>query len=99
VSGSWLFSPDSPTGASILGGIICKEIAYEELGLERDFGDTRKNNKRVLRYNMSYEPEIIGEDETTVYFLFSKEKFNKIKLGYIEQCTKIMQQEMLHKTM
>jgi hypothetical protein len=91
VSGSWVFSPQSPPGASILGGIICKEIAFDVLGLERDIGDVRKSNKRVLRYNMSYEPVITGEDDLNIYLEFSKENFNKHKSKHIEFALKVMQ--------
>lgn len=91
MSGSWIFSTEAPIGASVLGGIICKEIAYNELGLERDTADIRKDNKRVIRYNMSYEPTITGEDDLNIYLEFSKEKFNKTKLKHIAQCTKAMQ--------
>ena len=97
VSGSWVFSPDAPVGASILGSIICKEIAYEELNLERDIADVRKDNKRVMRHNMSFEPVVTGEDEENIYLEFSKEKFNQIKLKYISQCTKVMQENSLRK--
>lgn len=97
VSGSWVFSPNAPVGASVLGSIICKEIAYEELNLERDIADIRKDNKRVIRYNMSYEPIITGEDEENIYLEFSKEKFNQIKLKHISQCIKFMQTNLLRK--
>jgi hypothetical protein len=96
-SGSWLFSSESPTGASILGALLCKEIAYNELGLKRDFGDTRKDNKRVLRHNMTFEPVIVGEDELNLYFETPKENFERIKVKYIEQCTKVMRQALHEK--
>jgi len=90
VSGSWVFSPDSPAGASILGEIICKEIAYENLGLKHNRGDVRKDNRQVLRYNMSYFPVVTGEDELNVYLEFTRENFEKYKQKHIALCQRLM---------
>jgi len=90
VSGSWVFSPDSPAGASILGEIICKEIAYENLKLNHNRGDVRKDNRQVMRYNLSYHPTITGEDDKNVYMEFDKNIFYKEKEKHISLCEKIM---------
>jgi hypothetical protein len=95
VSGSWVFSPDSPVGASILGDIICREIAFDDLGLKRDIGDVRKDNKLVLRYNMSYEPIITGEDDLNIYLEISKQNFDKMKLKHIALCCKLMEAALI----
>jgi len=89
-SGSWVFDPQSPPGASILGDIICKEIAYDTLGLLHDRGDVRRDNRQVMRYNLSWEPTITGEDEQNVYMEFTKENFNRIKPKHIALCTRVM---------
>jgi len=90
VSGSWVFSPDSPAGASILGEIICKEFAYENLGLKHNHGDVRKDNRQVLRYNLSYNPTITGEDDENVYLEFDKESFYREKEKHIKLCMRVM---------
>lgn len=90
-SGSWVFSPDAPLGASILGGIICKEIAFDLLGMEYDLADIRKENKSVVKHHLTYKPTQIGEDELNYYYRLTREQFEAGKLRHIAQCSKIME--------
>lgn len=87
-TGSWVFASDAPLGASLLGAIISKEIAYEELGLEHDFGQMFKENKSVVKLNFSYKPRIIKETEDEFYVLFDKAMFYKIKENYVKLCVR-----------
>lgn len=90
VSGSWVFSPSAPVGVSILGSILTKEIAYEFLHLENDYADMRKENKSVVRFNMSFEPEILREDEENIYVKFDRTKFEQHKKKHIKLCMKVL---------
>lgn len=90
VSGSWVFSPNAPVGVSILGSILTKEIAYEFLHLENDYADMRKDNKSVVRFNMSFEPEILREDEENIYVKFDRIKFEQHKTKHINLCMKVL---------
>ncbi|MCS2806194.1 hypothetical protein ACIXT4_02520 [Bacteroides fragilis] len=89
-SGSWVFLPTSPVGLSVLSSIIVKEIAYDILGLESDYADIRKNNKSVIKFNMSFQPEIIKEDEENIYLRFDKALFNNNKMRHVEVCTNLL---------
>lgn len=77
--GSWLFSPDAPKGAAILADIITREIAYESFPDKKLYFDVRKDNINVLRYQAAFHPEIIEEDDLSIYYTQSKELFNKTK--------------------
>lgn len=77
-------------GLSVLSSIIVKEIAYDILGLESDYADIRKNNKSVIKFNMSFQPEIIKEDEENIYLRFDKALFNNNKMRHVEVCTNLL---------
>ena len=52
-TGSWTFSQDAPYGCEFLSQIICRDIAFYELGLEREEVATgvHVDNTNVLKYN------------------------------------------------
>lgn len=88
--GSWVFSPDAPKGAAILGCIIGREIAFDTLGLIRCFNDTKHINNSSMQFQKSFNPVIIKDDGETVWFEHTKEKFNNKKTFYINLCSKLL---------
>lgn len=87
-TGSWVFMSDVPFGMAILGDIIGREVAFENLGFSKCKFEVRKANKSVLNYHYKYEPKLVGEDDLNFYFELDKERFyyysNKLLkvLGY-----------------
>lgn len=81
--GSWIFSPDAPKGAAILGDIITREIAYSLFPLSILYFDVKKANINVNRYHAAYKSKLIREDESTNYYCSSKEDFEKYKEKFI----------------
>lgn len=81
-TGSWLFSKNSPFGASFLGDIISHEIAFEILPNTKYLFDIEKGNKNVQRYALSFHPTFLYETEHTLYYENTKENFNKFKRLY-----------------
>jgi hypothetical protein len=84
VAGSWIFREDTPEGLSIKGDIVGRDIAFEELKFNTCLFDVRKNNSRVLKYQKSWNPELIGEDEQNFFFKLTHEKFNQHKLKLLK---------------
>ena len=82
-SGSWIFKHDAKLGIAPIGDIISREIAYSLYPNSINYFDVRKDNISVVRYAMSYKPEIIREDELNIYFKETKEQFNKYKKIYL----------------
>jgi hypothetical protein len=80
--GSWIFSPEAPSGMAIKADIICREIGFDLLNADYCRFEVRKKNKSVVRYHLGYRPKKVNEDELNLYFILSKEDFNshKIKL-------------------
>lgn len=77
--GSWLFKKDAPVGAAILGDIITREIAFSLFPHSILNFDVRKANLNVNRYQATYKPQIVREDELSYYYTCSKENFEKYK--------------------
>ena len=77
VCGSWVFDPAAPSDYAIKTEIACKEFAFEKTGAPCFFGENRKDNKKVNRYNLSYGPELIRTDELNYYYKFTRDKFEK----------------------
>ncbi len=78
-SGSWIFLPDSPMGASMLALIIAREIAWEIVPEAVNLFDIKKENKSVLQFNSIFTPKVIRETEDTLFFENTKEDFNNHK--------------------
>jgi len=67
-SGSWLFSPDAPKGYSILSDLAGRDYGFEAIGFEFCRFNVKKKNTTVINYNLAFKPEIISEDEFSLYF-------------------------------
>ena len=78
-AGSWVCSPDLPMQTPISVLIICREILFDTLGMEKDCFDVRKGNKHVQRVHKMMGAEIVAEDELNYYFELSKEVFEEKK--------------------
>lgn len=78
-AGSWVCEPDLPMQIPISILIICREILFDVLGLEKDCFDVRKGNKHVQRVHMMMGAEIVAEDELNYYFELPKEVFDEKK--------------------
>lgn len=75
-SGSWIFANETPPNMAIKADIIGREFAFEFLQAKYCRFEVLKDNKSVIRYQLRYNPTIIGEDDTKLYFILSKEKFD-----------------------
>ena len=81
--GSWVFSPDAPMGAAILGDIITREIAFELFPDSTLLFDVKRENLNVNRYQAFYKPELISEDDDTYYYRCFRSNFEKYKQRFL----------------
>ena len=86
--GSWVFDKESPKGAAILSDIILKEIAWELFPEKDCLWDNMKGNVNVVHYALSYHPTLLRETETQLFFLCTKENFERYKKLYLRMLTK-----------
>ena len=77
--GSWLFAPEAPTGAAILADIITRETAFKLFPDKKLRFDVRKGNTNVLRYQTTFHPLLLGEDDLNFYYELSPEHFERYK--------------------
>lgn len=77
--GSLVFKQSSPIGMSVLADIITREIAFEELGLQKNHFDVRKGNVNVRNYHLKYKPLFIRSDAESDYYLLERNNFEKYK--------------------
>ena len=84
-TGSWAFTQEAPFGAAFLAQVICREIAFDELGLayEEDPIGVHVENVNVLKYNFAVGLKDIGrvtiEKGEYVSLGLTKEDFEKGK--------------------
>lgn len=82
--GSLIFEQLSPLGMSVLADIITREIAFNELGLLKNYFDVRKGNVNVRNYHMKYKPLYLREDEESYFYLLGKMNFEKYKKIFLK---------------
>lgn len=78
-AGSWVCEPDLPLQIPICILIICREIMFDLLGMEKDCFDVRKGNKQVQRTHKMMGAEIVAEDDLNYYFELPKSIFREKK--------------------
>lgn len=77
--GSWVCELDLPMQIPISILIICREILFDVLGMEKDCFDVRKVNKHVQRVHKMMGAELVAEDELNYYFELPKVVFDEKK--------------------
>ena len=82
-AGSWVCEPDLPLQIPICILIICRDIMFNLLGMEKDCFDVRKGNRQVQRVHKMMGAEIVAEDELNYYFELPKTVFQEKKKDII----------------
>lgn len=77
--GSWICTPNLPFELPILIVLIMREILFENMMLEIETMDTRKENKKVIKMHHLFGSQITGENEIDVFHVLTKEQFIKNK--------------------
>ena len=75
--GRWIIAQDAPFTTSAESMLLVYKLAFEELGLEAAEYEVRKGNSGVISFHPTYGAEIRGEDDTFVYYRFSKEQYER----------------------
>lgn len=82
-AGSWVCEPELPIQIPICILIICREIMFDMIGVEKDCFDVRKGNKQVQRTHKMMGAEIVAEDELNYYFELPNAVFQEKKKDII----------------
>lgn len=86
--GSWLFSPETPSGVAVLADIIGREFAFEKFNTSKCKFEVRRKNASVVKYHKSYKPLLIKETEQDLYFLLNRSAFEEHKTKLIKLLSK-----------
>lgn len=84
-SGSWVMAPNSPLDAVVAIPLICREIAFEKLGMEFEdnYDACHVDNKKVIRFNLMFGCKIYKHFQDTkgeyVAMSMTKEDFESHK--------------------
>ncbi|MDR0506471.1 MAG: GNAT family N-acetyltransferase [Dysgonamonadaceae bacterium] len=73
--GSWICEKKLPMELPVLSLIIIREIMFEQLNLQYDCFDVRKDNKKVIKTHLLFGAEKTGEDDFNNYYILTKENF------------------------
>lgn len=88
--GSWVFDNDAPSYCAVASAIICREIAFDMLGLEfesneRDGMDA--TNKNIINFQkllgMVVQGERLEGNRKFLYGILTKESFEQHKKGVL----------------
>lgn len=77
--GSWLMEDGVFPWQSIETEQLCKQFAFDELGMELLRFDVRKKNKKVVRYHQFCGSKIVAENDLDYFFELTKEDYLKNK--------------------
>lgn len=75
VTGSWVIKEGTDYDISIKTLLILREIIFELMNAEISFGDTRKNNRPMVRLYKMLGIEMIGETEDEYLYRSIKSKY------------------------
>lgn len=88
--GSWVFAKNAPKGAAMLGNIICHEIAYEELLLEKCLTEVYNDNVPSMQFQKLFNPRVLKVTDQMTYFEHIKENFYSKKDMLINACKRFV---------
>lgn len=71
--GSWISLPGNNNSIAIKAQIIAFDYLFTKLGLNSITQDTRKDNKKVLKFAKLWESKIVDEDEINFYHRMEKD--------------------------
>jgi hypothetical protein len=77
--GSWICQKGLSAELPIITLVVLREIMFEQLDLEYDYFDVRKQNKKVIKTHLLFGAEQIDEDDLNYYYVLSREKFFNTK--------------------
>ena len=80
--GSWICQKELSVELPVFSLIIQREIIFDQLRLDFDYFDVRKQNKKVIKTQLMFGSEQIDEDDLNYYYVLQKEKFYK-KRDYV----------------
>lgn len=73
--GSWIIRPGSPARVSVESLLVMYRHGFEDLGFPESRFEVRKDNARVVAFHHRFGAKLLGEDDRTYFFGFSRTDF------------------------
>jgi hypothetical protein len=71
--GSWIIMRGSDPGISVASAIMVYDFGFDQLGFEQSHFDVQRANGNVVRFHSRMGAEIVGGDDVSVHFIFTKD--------------------------
>jgi RimJ/RimL family protein N-acetyltransferase len=80
--GSWILNKDKTKYAAVESALLVYKAGFTDLGFEQSHYEVMKGNDKVHSFHLKMGAEKKSEDDINVYYIFPKEKYEKIKIQY-----------------
>ncbi len=82
--GSWIIKDGAPVATGIASAVLIYEYAFYKLNFTKVHFDVRKENRSVRNFHERFGAECIKENKLDSFYIYSKEKYEKIRNRYIK---------------
>lgn len=82
--GSWILDHNKPPKAALESAVLIYQAAFEALGCARAVFEVRRGNMRTLAFHARFGAQQTGEDETSLYFVYTAKQFLRDKTKFLE---------------
>lgn len=80
--GSWILNEDKTKYAAVESALLVYEAGFAFLGFEQSHFEVMKGNDKVHSFHLKMGAQKVSEDETNVYYVFPKKKYEENKVHY-----------------
>jgi RimJ/RimL family protein N-acetyltransferase len=81
--GRWIVKPEAPKFTGLESALLCYELAFDHLGLQKAIFGVMHENERVISFHRRFGATIVREDPDGPWFEFTKEDFEKVREKYL----------------
>lgn len=80
--GSWILNENKTKYAAVESALLVYEAGFAFLGFDQSHYEVMKGNDKVHSFHLKMGAQKVSEDETNVYYIFPKNKYEENKMHY-----------------
>lgn len=80
--GSWILNENKTKYAAVESALLVYEAGFAVLGFEQSHFEVMKGNDKVHSFHIKMGAQKVSEDDTNVYYIFPKNKYEENKMHY-----------------
>ncbi len=77
--GSWILNEDKTKYSAIESALLVYAFGFEKLGFNKSHFEVMKDNVKVVEFHKKFGAQIVGEDESNIYFQITKDAVSETK--------------------